>query len=371
MKRALDEGLSAAEAAHRALAPARSTEAALRDARERLLAAARAYDEAAVHSALDQALAGFALETVLRELILPALRQIGDEWDRGELEVGEEHFATTLIRERLLSLSRLWGRGGGPLAILACAPDERHDIGLIAFGLVLRSHGWRILLLGADTPIDTLAKAAAAMKPQLVVVASMDGALLDAVAGELRRLAPPRSSCSPAPEHPRSSARGRASTARRRPRGRSRERRASMTSRPRILLSGATGYARGRLLTALLERGEDVRCLARRPEAVPPHPRTGSRGGRRSRRGRGAPRARNSSQALERRESPAQVRAVERDATVVPVPSEHEHIREDLPGEKALRDEAQPEIPAFAVAVVAPAPDPLVLEGLVDGEAVE
>jgi hypothetical protein len=69
--------------------------------------------------------------------------------------------------------------------------------------------------------------------------------------------------------------------------------------------------------------------------------------------------------------SPAQVRAVEGDATVVPVPSEHEHIRGDLPGEEALRDEAQPEIPAFAVAVVAPAPDPLVLEGLVDGEAVE
>jgi MerR family transcriptional regulator, light-induced transcriptional regulator len=189
MKRALDDGLSAAEAARRALAPARSTDAALEHARGRLLAAARAYDEAAVHSALDEALAGFALETVLRELILPALRQIGDEWERGELEVGEEHFATTLIRERLLSLSRLWSRGGGPLAILACAPGERHDIGLIAFGLVLRSHGWRILFLGADTPIDALGKAAAALKPQLVVVASMDDALLDAVAAELRRLA--------------------------------------------------------------------------------------------------------------------------------------------------------------------------------------
>ncbi|HET7758525.1 MAG TPA: SDR family oxidoreductase [Gaiellaceae bacterium] len=45
-----------------------------------------------------------------------------------------------------------------------------------------------------------------------------------------------------------------------------------MTSRTRILLTGATGYVGGRLLTALLERGEDVRCLARRPAAVPPHP---------------------------------------------------------------------------------------------------
>jgi uncharacterized protein YbjT (DUF2867 family) len=37
-----------------------------------------------------------------------------------------------------------------------------------------------------------------------------------------------------------------------------------------ILLTGATGYVGGRLLHALLERGEQVRCFARRPEAVPP-----------------------------------------------------------------------------------------------------
>jgi MerR family transcriptional regulator, light-induced transcriptional regulator len=189
MKRALDEGLSAAQAARHALTPARPAEAALEHARTRLLAAARDYDEAAVHSILDEALAAFALETVLRELLLPALHAIGDEWARGELEVGQEHFATTLIRERLLALSRHWSRGGGPLAILACPPRELHDIGLIAFGLVLRSHGWRILYLGANTPVDTVVNAAAEMKSQLVVVASMDSALLEAVDSELRRLA--------------------------------------------------------------------------------------------------------------------------------------------------------------------------------------
>jgi uncharacterized protein YbjT (DUF2867 family) len=40
-------------------------------------------------------------------------------------------------------------------------------------------------------------------------------------------------------------------------------------SRAPILLTGATGYVGGRLLRALLDRGERVRCLARRPEAVP------------------------------------------------------------------------------------------------------
>jgi DNA-binding transcriptional MerR regulator len=189
MKQALEEGLSAAEAARRALVLERSTERALDGARERLISAAHAYDEATVHAVIDEALAGFSLETVLRELLLPALREIGAEWERGELEVGQEHFATNVVRERLLALARLWGRGGGPLAILACAPGERHDIGLIAFGLVLRSHGWRILFLGADTPVATLRSAVETTEPRLVVVASMDGALLEAHATELRRLA--------------------------------------------------------------------------------------------------------------------------------------------------------------------------------------
>jgi DNA-binding transcriptional MerR regulator len=189
MKRALDEGLSASEAARRAVAQARPAEGLLDDARDRLVAAAREYDEAAMHAVLDAALAGFAIETVLQELILPALREIGGEWERGALEVGQEHFATNVIRERLLALARMWGRGGGPLAILACAPGERHDIGLIAFGLVLRSHGWRILFLGADTPVATLRRAVETTEPRLVVVASMDGALLEAQASDLRRLA--------------------------------------------------------------------------------------------------------------------------------------------------------------------------------------
>jgi uncharacterized protein YbjT (DUF2867 family) len=37
-----------------------------------------------------------------------------------------------------------------------------------------------------------------------------------------------------------------------------------------ILLTGATGYVGGRLLRALEERGEAVRCLSRRPEYLQP-----------------------------------------------------------------------------------------------------
>ena len=124
----------------------------------RLLAAIGRYDEAAAHSVLDESLAAFGLEESLRHVVLPTLKEVGDGWKRGEIEISQEHFASNLIRGRLLALARFWGRGTGPLALLACAPGEMHDITLLAFALVLRSHSWRILFLGADTPIATLAQ---------------------------------------------------------------------------------------------------------------------------------------------------------------------------------------------------------------------
>jgi methanogenic corrinoid protein MtbC1 len=189
MRRGLDQGLSAAEAARAALADERPSEGLLEDAAARLLAAIGRYDEAAAHSALDESLAAFGLEQSLRHVVLPTLKQVGDGWERGEIEISQEHFASNLIRGRLFALARFWDRGTGPLALLACAPGETHDITLLAFALVLRSHGWRILFLGADTPIATLTRTAETTEPALAVVSSFDPTLLEAQAASLRRLA--------------------------------------------------------------------------------------------------------------------------------------------------------------------------------------
>jgi DNA-binding transcriptional MerR regulator len=189
MRRGLDQGLSAAEAARAALTDERPSEGLLEDAAARLRAAIGRYDEAAAHSALDESFAGFGLEQSLRHVVLPTLKLLGDGWERGEVEISQEHFASNLIRGRLFALARFWDRGTGPLALLACAPGETHDISLLAFALVLRSHGWRILFLGADTPIATLATAAESTKPALVVVSSFDAAQLESEAAAFRRLA--------------------------------------------------------------------------------------------------------------------------------------------------------------------------------------
>ena len=188
MRRALDEGLSAAEAAGRALADPRPADNLGEDAAARLLVAIRAYDEAGVHAVLDESIEALGLEALLRDVVLPTLAELGQGWEGSSLGISQEHFGSNLIRGRLLALSRLWGRGAGPLALLACAPGEAHDLSLLAFGLLLRSYGWRILFLGADTPITTLVETAQTARPAVTVVSSFDRALLEAEKTGLKRL---------------------------------------------------------------------------------------------------------------------------------------------------------------------------------------
>lgn len=173
----LDSGVPAAEAARLVLEEDRQVESVARTELPAMTAelhrALEGFDDAATQAALDALTARFSFETVAGEVILPYLRELGERWKRGDSSVAQEHFASIVLRGRLLALARGWDRGAGPRALLACAPDERHELGLLVFGLALRQYGWRITFLGADTPIDTLTATAADLSPTVVVLIAL------------------------------------------------------------------------------------------------------------------------------------------------------------------------------------------------------
>jgi methanogenic corrinoid protein MtbC1 len=123
------------------------------------------------------------------ELVLPYLVELGRKWEKGEISVAQEHFASTLLRGRLLGLVRGWDQGVGPRALLACPEGELHDIGLIAFGIGLYRRGWRITFLGANTPIGTVAATAEKLLPTIVVLSVSDPKWLVAAEDRVRALA--------------------------------------------------------------------------------------------------------------------------------------------------------------------------------------
>jgi MerR family transcriptional regulator, light-induced transcriptional regulator len=191
MQQHLAAGVAAAEAAALATQPreATSVSPAPAEMQRDLDAALTGFDEAGAQATLDSLLAATTLDWVLSEIVIPYLHDLGERWERGEVSVAQEHFASNVLRGRLLGLSRGWSRGIGPRVLLACAPGEQHDLGLIAFGLALRGRGWRIGYLGADTPVESVANAAEAYGPLFVVISAVSAEPFRANLVELRKLA--------------------------------------------------------------------------------------------------------------------------------------------------------------------------------------
>jgi DNA-binding transcriptional MerR regulator len=189
----LQQGMSAAEAAQAALAgstrPELASTPSLSESAKELQEALERYDEQAANAVLDRTLSTFGTETVLAEIVNTVLRTLGERWAAGELTVAHEHFASNLLRGRLLGIARGWGRGGGPLALLACPPGEWHDLPLILFGIELRAAGWRIVLLGADTPISTIERVVEDVSPAVVVLAATMSGSLQAIEDQVAALA--------------------------------------------------------------------------------------------------------------------------------------------------------------------------------------
>lgn len=190
MQRYLAAGLAPAQAAVRTRQESDATAevpdgdpiAGLRDALEN-------FDEGAAHRALDHILDRFSIESLISNIVFPYLRDVGDRWENGEITVAQEHFSSRVLRSRLVGRGRGWDEGAGPRVVLACAPGEMHDLPLVCLALALREQGWRITLLGADTPIDTVIDTADTLHQDMTVLSYMLGERREADRPQLAELA--------------------------------------------------------------------------------------------------------------------------------------------------------------------------------------
>lgn len=203
MQAHLADGLAAAQAAravlaqeqsgsiatHDAVVVAAAAQAGLVESADALREALDELDEPAAQAVLDRLLTDFTVETVLRDVLLPYLYELGTRWEQGAVSVAQEHFASHVVRGRLTGLARGWGNGRGPQAVLACPPGEQHDLALLVFGVVLNRRGWRIGYLGANTPMLDMMQVTSQTRPSLVVLAAISPERFAAVVPELIRLA--------------------------------------------------------------------------------------------------------------------------------------------------------------------------------------
>jgi methanogenic corrinoid protein MtbC1 len=168
LRQRLDEGYRIGEAASLLgtveVEPARSARGQLKG----LLDSLGHGDTAEIGLRLDQAFALLGVDTTLEDVLCPLLRAVGERWEQGELTVADEHLVSEAVRSRLGYLLGDPGGGVHGVAVLACVPGERHELGLMMAAIALRRDGWKVVYLGADTPLADAAALAKRLSARLL-----------------------------------------------------------------------------------------------------------------------------------------------------------------------------------------------------------
>ena len=136
------------------------------------LVALRDGSEPAAQAVARKALAaGLDLADVHARLIEPAMRSIGDLWERREISVADEHLATAISQDvaaRILMRSRQARPRSRERVLMAAVEGEEHVLGLRLATDVLDSAGFDTLYLGADLPIAALVDACLIYRPAVL-----------------------------------------------------------------------------------------------------------------------------------------------------------------------------------------------------------
>jgi DNA-binding transcriptional MerR regulator/methylmalonyl-CoA mutase cobalamin-binding subunit len=141
------------------------------DYRELMLQAVQNYDGHELDRVYNDALSLYPVDLVTTRLVSPLLQTLGTRWQERGVGVAEEHFFTGYLRNKLgARFHHLNEQVTGPRLVAACLPGEFHDIGLLLFALSAVSHGFRVVMLGANMPLEELPEVARRAGVQGVVL---------------------------------------------------------------------------------------------------------------------------------------------------------------------------------------------------------
>ncbi len=131
------------------------------------------HDETRSGELLQETFTSFDLMTSFSEVLTPCLVEIGEAWYRGAIRITTEHFASALVRGKLLTFLQAYPiRRTAPGVLIGGAPGEQHEIGALMVAVLLRSQGYRVEYLGPDIPLDDLADYARYEKPRMIILSA-------------------------------------------------------------------------------------------------------------------------------------------------------------------------------------------------------
>jgi DNA-binding transcriptional MerR regulator len=137
--------------------------------REQLIDSVHQFDPVLLERNIRRAMLLGSAKKVFDGVFAPVLHQVGEEWHRGSLSIAQEHLATEALGNATRDLLRLVQPDNDAKQILlACVTGELHALPLYGSALHFIQWGYRVVILGVNTPPEALAQSVSHINPDAV-----------------------------------------------------------------------------------------------------------------------------------------------------------------------------------------------------------
>jgi DNA-binding transcriptional MerR regulator len=138
---------------------------------EKLILALIELDEQLFKTTLQEQIDQHGVEYTFTNVLIPFLDKIGVMWLVGTINPAQEHFISNLIRQKVISeIDKLPIPKRTKHPVMLFLPEhEWHEISLLFYHFVVRSHGIDTIYLGQSLPYDSLIQTIDRFKPAALV----------------------------------------------------------------------------------------------------------------------------------------------------------------------------------------------------------
>jgi MerR family transcriptional regulator, light-induced transcriptional regulator len=128
---------------------------------ETLIVAMSELDESKFDKILTTSILKLGLENTVTQIIYPFFEKIGVLWQLGNINPGQEHFVSSLIRQKLIIA--IDGQFVNPhsdakLFLLFLPAGEYHEIGLLYAHYLIKKAGFNVIYLSQNVPFEDLSE---------------------------------------------------------------------------------------------------------------------------------------------------------------------------------------------------------------------
>ena len=129
------------------------------------------FNSAGIEKVISKALTEYSAEDIALKLFSKVITQLEVEWQQGRVSLQAHNYAITTLHAYLVSMFKTAGNSGDEIQdkiLLACAPDDHHEIGLLALALGLKQRGYQVIYLGSNIAVSDLHTVVEAAHPTAI-----------------------------------------------------------------------------------------------------------------------------------------------------------------------------------------------------------